>query len=77
MKIKGKQIAAILGIVALVGLYIATFIFAIIDSPNSGRMFQASLFATIAIPILLWIYLWCIQKFMERKKNQQDNVDEN
>ena len=53
------------------------FIFAIIDSPNSGRMFQASLFATIAIPILLWIYLWCIQKFMERKKNQQDNVDEN
>ena len=48
MKIKGKQIAAILGIVALVGLYIATFIFAIIDSPNSGRMFQASLFATIA-----------------------------
>lgn len=55
---KLKQISAIIAIIILVGLYIATFIFAIIDSPYSGRMFQACLFATIAVPILLWIWIW-------------------
>lgn len=58
MKKKTKQVLAILAIVILLGLYIATFIFALIDSPNSGRMFQACLFATIGVPLLLWIYMW-------------------
>jgi len=58
MKKKVKQISAIIAILLLVGLYVATFVFAIIDSPNSGRMFQASLFATVAIPILLWVWIW-------------------
>lgn len=55
---KLRQISAIIAIIILVGLYIATFIFAIIDSPYSGRMFQACLFATIAVPILLWVWIW-------------------
>lgn len=58
MNKKIKQISAIVAIIILVGLYIATFIFAIIDSPYSGRMFQACLFATISVPILLWIWIW-------------------
>ncbi|MDD3204975.1 MAG: hypothetical protein PHS74_04465 [Lachnospiraceae bacterium] len=66
MKKKIKQISAIIAIVILVGLYVATFIFAITDSPNSGRMFQASLFATIGIPILLWIWL-CLYRAITKK----------
>ncbi len=58
MNKKLKQISAVIAIIILVGLYIATFIFAIIDSPYSGRMFQACLFATISVPILLWIWIW-------------------
>ena len=58
MKKKVKQISAIIAIILLVGLYVATFVFAITDSPNSGRMFQACLFATVAVPILLWIWVW-------------------
>lgn len=58
MKKKVKQLSAVIAILLLVGLYVATFVFAIIDSPNSGRMFQACLFATVAVPILLWIWLW-------------------
>lgn len=58
MKKKTKQVLAILAIVILLGLYIATFLFALMDSPNSGRMFQACLFATIGVPLLLWIYMW-------------------
>lgn len=67
MSKKIKQISAIIAIIALLGLYVATFVFAIIDSPNSGRMFQASLFATIALPILLWIYISIVKKIIERK----------
>lgn len=76
MNKKVKQIAAIIGILILVGLYVATFVFALIDSPNSGRMFQASLFATVAVPILLWIYIWLFQKWKERKSPEQDENTE-
>lgn len=68
MSKKIKQISAIIAIIALLGLYVATFVFALIDSPNSGRMFQASLFATIALPILLWIYISIAKKITERKE---------
>ncbi|MDD2971790.1 MAG: hypothetical protein PHE02_06635 [Lachnospiraceae bacterium] len=55
---KVKQISALIAVIILAGLYLATFLFAIIDSPNSGRMFQACLFATVAVPILLWVWIW-------------------
>lgn len=58
MKKKTKQILAIVMIVILVGLYIATFVFALLDFPGSDRLFQACLFATVALPILLWVYIW-------------------
>lgn len=72
MKKKVKQISAIIAIILLVGLYVATFIFALIDSPNSGGMFQACLFATIGIPILLWIWLWLYD--VTTKKNEDSHV---
>lgn len=67
MNKKVKQILAILAIIMLVGLYIATFIFALMDSPNSGRLFQACLFATIGVPILLWIYIWGYGLLIKKK----------
>lgn len=72
MKKRTKQIAAILCVVLLAGLYLATFVFALIDSPNSGRMFQASLFGTIAVPILLWIYIWLYRKWKDRNNDSSD-----
>ena len=55
-----KQIAAIIAIVLIVALSIATLLAAIFD--KSGRLFQAFLVATIATPILLWIYIWMYGK---------------
>lgn len=60
-----KQIGAIIGIVLLVALSIATLLAAIFD--KSGRLFQAFLVATIATPILLWIYIW-LYGIMTNKK---------
>jgi putative effector of murein hydrolase len=59
-KRNGKQIAAIAAIVLLVALSIATLLAAIFD--KSGRLFQAFLVATVATPILLWIYIWMYGK---------------
>lgn len=53
-----KQILAILMIILLGCMYLATLLLAIFDPSSSGRLFQASLFLTIALPILLWIYLF-------------------
>ena len=57
-KISPKQIAAIVCIVLLVGMYVATLIVALLDFPGADRLFQACLVATIGLPILLWIYIW-------------------
>lgn len=57
---RARQIAAIIGIVLLAGMYVVTFISACIGSDASGRLFRLSLGMTIAIPIFLWIFIWCI-----------------
>ncbi|MBO5282794.1 MAG: hypothetical protein J6B43_06680, partial [Lachnospiraceae bacterium] len=57
-----RQVVALAGVVLLVALYLITLIVAIFDSDSSGRLFQACLVATIAIPLLIWIYIWMYGK---------------
>ena len=63
MKKNKKQIAALICVILLVLLYIATLIVALLDFPGSDRMFAACLMATVGLPILLWIYIWVYGKF--------------
>lgn len=53
-----KQIAALLCVVLLVAMYLVTFVVACLDLGDSGRLFAGCLLMTIALPILLWIYIW-------------------
>ena len=64
---KPKQIAAIICIVLLVLLYVATLVVALLDFPGSDRLFAACLLATIGLPILLWIYIWAYGRFSRKK----------
>lgn len=57
-----KQIAALLGVILLAALYVVTLIVAIFSPGESGKLFQACLVATIAVPFLLWIYIWMYGK---------------
>lgn len=66
MKKRGKQIAALVCIIVLVLLYLATFITALLDFPGSGALFQSCLVATIGLPILLWIYIWLYGKIKDK-----------
>lgn len=53
---KTKRILAILGIILLASLYVATLVFAIIGSENAMNWFRASVYATVVVPVLIWAY---------------------
>ena len=72
-KISPKQVAAMICVVLLVGMYVATLIVALLDFPGWDSLFQACLVATIGLPILLWIYIWLYQQIKERKEEKEEN----
>ncbi len=79
MKQKSKQIAAIICIVLLVLLYVATLVVALLDFPGSDRLFASCLVATVGLPILLWIYIWLFGKITGRNfsaNEQSASADE-
>lgn len=65
-KITSKQIFAIVGIVVLVLLYIVTLFAAIFDSSATHALFASCLLATMAVPLLIWIYTWMYGKLTNR-----------
>lgn len=54
---KIKRIFALAGAVFLICMYLSTLIFALLDSPLSTGLFQASVASTILIPVLLYAFI--------------------
>ena len=65
---KLKQITALIGIVALVGLYVSTLVLALIGSAEAISLLKAAVYATIVLPVLLWAYSF-IYRMMKGKQN--------
>ncbi len=63
---KKQRIAALVSVILLVLLYLATLVCAIFNFDGTGRLFQACLFATVAVPILIWIYIYLFGKLHDR-----------
>ena len=74
---KVKQILAIIGIVFLVLLYLSTLICAIIERTETMRLFQASVMATVIIPVLLWAYSFIYKLIKKNAKDQMDEMQNN
>lgn len=70
-KMTPKRIAAIVALVLLAILYIATFFAALFAPVDRGNLFAACLMATIAVPLLAWIYIWLYGQ-MTGKKTMAD-----
>lgn len=66
-KITPKQIAALVCVVLLVGMYIGAFVVACLDLGDSGRLFAGCLVATIGMPILLWLLIWSFDLMKKRR----------
>lgn len=79
---KIRQIAALIGIILLVAMYIVTLFAAIFDNPHTFTILKASIACTIIIPVVLWvmkIFLGIAKpdnsEFEEAVKNNQDSED--
>lgn len=71
-----KKILAIIGIVILGGLYLSTLILAIIGTSYSIHLLKASIIATIVVPVFLYIWLYLIKIFKNKKPldNEEDMI---
>ena len=76
IKMTSKQIFAIAGIVVLVLLYVVTLLAAIFDSSASHALFATCLLATVAIPLLIWIYTWMFGKLTNRSTFADFHLEE-
>lgn len=70
-KITSKQIVAIVGVVILVLMYLVTLVVAFTDTSASGHLFAMCLFASFAIPFLIWIYAWLYQKVTHKDEEDE------
>ena len=69
--LKLKRIGAIALVVLLVGLYITTFILAFMKSPTAQALFQGSVIATIALPVMLYGYM-LIYKYLKNRNTPNE-----
>lgn len=68
---KVKRIAALIGVIFLLSLYITTFIAAFTSSDHSMALFQASLYCTIIVPIMWYAYILIYR--LLKKYNEDTN----
>lgn len=61
-----KQIAALICVFLLAAMYVITLIVACLDLKDAGRLFAGCLLMTVALPILLWIYIWLYGIYRDR-----------
>ena len=66
-KVTSKQIVAMTGVILLILLYVVTLIVSILDKSASGQWFMICLMATVALPLLIWIYTWMYGKLTGKK----------
>lgn len=68
MSKKAKQILAIAAIVIIVALYIVTLFLGIFHNENTHQWFMACIIATVALPILVYIFIWLAGKVKSQKE---------
>lgn len=73
---KSKRILAIIGIVILVGLYVVSLISAFFATEASATLFKVSIFSTIIIPILIYIYMMLCRVFRPKDNNNAQQEDD-
>ena len=58
-----KRVLAIFAIIALLSLYVTTFILSLCKFPGSDKILAGFLMLDVAVPIMLWIILYVIKRF--------------
>ncbi len=64
---KVRQIAAIIGIILLVGMYVVAIIAAVGKSENSKAIFKLAIYCTFVVPIIIYL-MQLVYKLINRDK---------
>ena len=68
---KMKRIIAIICAVILAGIYLLTFILAILDNPATMTMFNGCIILTIFVPLLAYVFI-CLHKYAMTRSKRKD-----
>ncbi len=68
---KKQRILAIIGIVLLVGLYIAALIASFFKSPTAQGFLYSALFCTFFIPVLIYLFQFFSKKTRPPKEDDE------
>ncbi len=74
---KAKRILALIGVLVLGGLYVATLVCAFSANEHFMDMLMASLYASAVIPVLLWACSFISRLLKGSGRGQDENIDGN
>ncbi|MCD8011798.1 MAG: hypothetical protein LUG99_01215 [Lachnospiraceae bacterium] len=72
-----KRIAAMIGVILLVGMYLATLILALSSSPQAQNLLMASIVCTVVIPILIYAMELVARMLGPSSSEEEDNLAKN
>lgn len=66
-----KRILALIGVIILVGMYVATLVLAVMNNKHFMNLFMLAVVCTIAIPIIIHLFL-----MLNNARNGKSIMDE-
>ena len=69
---KARRILALAGVILLLAMYGSTMVFAFMNDPRSGDFLMASIYCTIAVPVLLYAMTLVARRLKDKNKELQD-----
>ena len=72
---KAKKIAALICILFLLGMYVATFVMALLDNSATMFMFKGCVICTIVIPVIAYGYI-LLHRYAMTRSGRKDYYSE-
>jgi hypothetical protein len=73
---KVKRIAAMIGVILIASMYVISFVSALFASEYSNGLFLASIFSTVAIPIMIYAFI-TVYKIVHKNDKPELSGDQN
>lgn len=70
---KLKRILAGIGAILLLGMYLSTLVFALMDSPFASGLLKASIACTIIVPVFLYAYILVYRQLKNRQDEEEND----
>jgi hypothetical protein len=62
-----RRFAALAGVILLAGLYLVTFVLALLGNEKSTGLLRFCFGMTIFVPLFIWVVTWCVGTLFHKK----------